>query len=135
MNLQNHKWNCTGGKWVRHLEGNTSKLLQKSQTEINHISVLCIKLYLKSFNFQIRMYKLKKSEKMEAEKNCEVWLRSLVGRSVRLGGTGSSPVGAFMTQFFQASPLNSNSLLTLYRTACNQQKVKIWVIFQLLFLS
>ena len=46
------------------------------------------------------MYKLKKSEKMEAEKNCEVWLRSLVGRSVRLGGTGSSPVGAFMTQFF-----------------------------------
>ena len=71
------------------------------------------------------MYKLKKSEKMEAEKNCEVWLRSLVGRSVRPGGTGSSPVGAFMTQFFQASPSSSNSLLTLYRTAYNQQQVKI----------
>ena len=36
------------------------KLLQKSQPEINHISVLCIKLYLKNFNFQIRIYKLKK---------------------------------------------------------------------------
>ena len=63
---------------------------------------------------------------MEAEKNCELWLRSLVGRSVRPGGTGSSPVGAFMTQFFLGLAfLSSNSLFTLHRTVCNQQQVKI----------
>ena len=107
------------------------------QPEIDHISVLCIKLYLKNFNFQIRMYKLKKFQNMEAEKNCEAWLRSLVGRSVRPGGTGSSPVGAFMSQFFQALTfLSPNYLLALHRTACNLTTGQNMIFtFQLLFLS